>query len=287
MKIEKVVTNTVCIHSLLQQEFNISNKLLSFLIKNKLILCNDVVCDTRNIAKAGDVITILMDYAEDNSNIVPSKMDLEILFEDEWLLVLNKPSGIAIHPSILHYDNSLSNGVRYYFDKIGLHKKIRPVNRLDFYTSGIVVFAKCAYIHEQLSNQMQENSFSKQYLALVHGSFDSSTGVIDVPIARKSDSIIERCVDFENGQNACTEFEILKYFENSDTSLVNCKLLTGRTHQIRVHFSYIGHPLVGDSLYGSDVSDDGQFLHCSSLVFEHPITRKKLNFKNIPKWAEV
>ena len=207
-------------------------------------------------------------------------MDLDIIYEDEWLIIINKPAGIAIHPSLLHYTNSLSNGVRYYFDSINLKKKIRPVNRLDLNTSGLVIFAKCSYIHDMLSLQMQDGSFKKTYLALIHGKLESKKGVIDLPIARRSGSIIERCVDFENGKKSITEYEVIKYIKEDKNSLVKCNLLTGRTHQIRVHFSYIGHPLVGDTLYGIDDGFNGQKLDCCLLEFIHPITKKVLKISH-------
>lgn len=254
MELQYIVDTTCKIHDILKNVFNISNRLIIFLIQNHLIMCNGIVCDTREIAHSNDIITIFLGYDEDNSNIVPLEMDLDILYEDNWLLAINKPCRIATHPSILHYSDSLSNGVKYYFDKIGLHKKIRPINRLDLNTSGIVLFAKCAYIHEQLSAQMQDGSFKKTYIAMVHGKLKNLHGVIDLPIGRKKDSIIERCIDFENGQSSVTHYEVLHYFENTNETLVKCNLITGRTHQIRVHFSSIGHPLVGDSLYGYDFS---------------------------------
>lgn len=287
MNLEHTVKNIpnigYSINDVLQKDLKISNRLLQFLIKNKLILyngviCDGIICDTRDIVKIGDIIRVYMDYPEDNSNIVPTKMPLEILYEDEWMLILNKPSGIAIHPSILHYSDSLSNGVRFYFDKIGLHKKIRPVNRLDFYTSGIVIFAKCAYIHESLSLQMKDGTFSKTYVAVVHGKLSKSEGTIDLPIGRKEGSIIERCVDFENGQNSITNYSVVEYREDIDCSVVKCHLVTGRTHQIRVHFSSIGHPLVGDTLYGSKEDNsgtDGQMLHCYCVNFVHPVSGQK------------
>lgn len=123
------------IHSILINELSLSNRLLSKLIKNNHIYLNQVNCDTRKSFNTNDMITIDFSYPEDNSNVVSTKMDLQIIYKDEWFLVINKPAGIAIHPSILHYSDSLSNGVKFYFDSIGLHKKIRPVNRLDFNTS--------------------------------------------------------------------------------------------------------------------------------------------------------
>lgn len=272
----KIKNNTQTINSTLQNELKISSRLLYKLIKLNKIELNHKPCDTRKTCTLGDTITINFDYKEDNSNIVPTKMDLNIVFEDDWLLVVNKPAGIAIHPSVLHYSDSLCNGIRFYFDKIGLKKKIRPVNRLDLNTSGLVVFAKCEYIQECLINQMKNKQFKKEYLAVCNGFFDKKSGTINLPISRKENSIIERCIS-ENGQTAITHYEVLKEFDNY--SLVKCSLETGRTHQIRVHMSAIGHPLLGDSLYGS-ISDliNRQALHCFNLQFIHPVYNNDLNF---------
>ncbi len=134
------------IHSLLKNELHISNRLLTKLIEEKCIKLNGSICDTRNSFEINDILIINFDYPEDNVNVVPTKMDLDIIYEDDWLLIVNKPAGVAIHPSILHYADSLSNGVKFYFDSIGLQKKIRPVNRLDFNTSRIGCFCKmCLY----------------------------------------------------------------------------------------------------------------------------------------------
>jgi 23S rRNA pseudouridine1911/1915/1917 synthase len=272
----EIKNNTQTINSTLQNELKISSRLLYKLIKLNKIELNHKPCDTRKTGTFGDTITINFDYKEDNSNIIPTKMNLNIIFEDDWLLVVNKPAGIAIHPSVLHYSDSLCNGIKFYFDKIGLKKKIRPVNRLDLNTSGLVVFAKCEYIQECLINQMKNNQFKKEYLAVCNGFFDKKSGTINLPIARKENSIIERCIS-ENGQPAITHYEVLKEFDNY--SLVKCSLETGRTHQIRVHMSAIGHPLLGDSLYGS-ISDliNRQALHCFNLQFIHPVYNNDLNF---------
>lgn len=272
----EIKNNTQTINSTLQNELKISSRLLYKLIKLNKIELNHKPCDTRKTVTFGDTITINFDYEEDNSNIIPTKMNLNIIFEDDWLLVVNKPAGIAIHPSVLHYSDSLCNGIKFYFDKIGLKKKIRPVNRLDLNTSGLVVFAKCEYIQECLINQMKKNQFKKEYLAVCNGFFDKKYGTINLPIARKENSIIERCIS-ENGQPAITHYEVLKEFDNY--SLVKCSLETGRTHQIRVHMSAIGHPLLGDSLYGS-ISDliNRQALHCFNLQFIHPVYNNDLNF---------
>ena len=272
----QVKNNNKTINQILQTELKISSRLLYKLIKMQKILLNNKICVTRSMTNAGDIITIDFNYEEDNSNIVPTQMNLDIVFEDDWLLIINKPAGIAIHPSILHYSDSLCNGIRFYFDKIGLKKKVRPVNRLDLNTSGLVVFAKCEYIQECLISQMKNNEFKKEYLAVCTGIFDKKFGTISLPIARKENSIIERCIS-EDGQPSITHYEVLKDFDNY--SLVKCSLETGRTHQIRVHMSAIGHPLLGDSLYGS-ISDliDRQALHCYNLQFVHPVNNNVLNF---------
>ena len=272
----EIKNNCKTINQILQTELKISSRLLYKLIKMQKILLNNKICDTRSIANVGDVITIDFNYEEDNSNIVPTQMNLNIVFEDDWLLIINKPAGIAVHPSILHYSDSLCNGIRFYFDKIGLKKKVRPVNRLDLNTSGLVVFAKCEYIQECLIFQMKCHKFKKEYLAICNGIFDKKSGTISLPIARKENSIIERCIS-ENGQPSTTHYEVIKEFNNY--SLVKCILETGRTHQIRVHMAAIGHPLIGDDLYGS-ISDliDRQALHCYNLQFVHPVNNNVLNF---------
>lgn len=263
------------INDILSKKLNISTRLKNKLIKNQNILLNGVFVDTRNTASVGDILTIDLSYSEDNSNIVPKKMNLEIIYEDEHLLAINKPAGIAVHPSILHFDDSLANGVRYYFDTIGLKKKIRAVNRIDLNTSGLVLFAKNEYIQECLIKQMNSSTFQKTYLAIVSGKLPKKQGTINAPIARKDDSIIERCIS-ENGQIAITHYKVLQEFENC--SLVQCTLETGRTHQIRVHMAYIGNPLLGDTLYGSLEQNliNRQALHSYNMCFIHPITKEKI-----------
>lgn len=264
------------IDEILFSYFGISTRLRTKLIRLKRIELNGKIVDTRNTVKPFDVITVYLDYDENNSNVMPTKMKLDILYEDEWFLVINKPAGIAIHPSLLHYSDSLSNGIKYYFDFINLKKKIRPINRLDTNTSGLCVFAKCEYIQECFIKQMAEKSFKKEYLCFVDGIFDKKFGTINLPIARKSGSIIERCVD-ENGQMAITNYKVIDEFKNY--SLVKCSLATGRTHQIRVHMSYIGHPLLGDTLYGNSSSLIArQALHSYMMKFIHPVSKKNIKF---------
>lgn len=260
------------INEILDSEFHISSRLKSKLIRNNKIFLNNLSTDTRNSVHIDDVISINLDFEEDNSNIIPKKMNLNIIYEDEWFLIINKPSGIAVHPSILHYEDSLCNGIRYYFDKILLKKKIRPVNRLDIYTSGLVIFAKCEYIQDCLINQMASGVLTKQYIGIVNGILEKKQDIINLPISRKNDSIIERCIN-KNGQKAITHYKVLK--EYGSYSLVECLLETGRTHQIRVHFSAIGHPLLSDTLYGTSSNlISRQALHSYKIKFLHPIKKE-------------
>lgn len=274
------------INEILTKKLNISTRLKNKLIKNKHILLNGVFVDTRSIAHVGDIITIDLGYPEDNSNIVPKSMKLDIVYEDEYLLAINKPAELAVHPSILHFNDSLANGVKYYFDTIGLKKKIRAINRIDLNTSGLVLFAKNEYVQECLIRQMNSSAFEKTYLAVVLGILKNKKGIINAPIAREKNSIIERVVS-EDGQNAITHYEVLQEFEGY--SLVKCTLETGRTHQIRVHMSFIGHPLLGDSLYGACNQSliNRQALHSYKMSFIHPIYNKKISLEaNIPKDIE-
>lgn len=260
---------------LLKNYFQISNRLLVKLKHGQKIFVNDAKAYVDMPIKSGDNISIYLDFEEDNSNIVPTNMDLDIVFEDDVLLIVNKPANMPIHPSMDHFVDSLSNGVRFYFDTLGLKKKIRPVNRLDKDTSGLVIFAKNEYIQECLVRQMKTNEFKKEYIALCTGRFEKKSGVINAPIARKANSIIERCIS-ENGETAITHYEVLKEF--IDYSVVKCILGTGRTHQIRLHMSHIGHPILSDTLYGtSSTLISRQALHAYKISFIHPITKQKMN----------
>ena len=276
MKLEYIVNNLTKyenVKQVLKEEFEISDRLIIKLKKSQQIYLNDKpVFINKNII-IGDKILIDLDFEEASDNIVPIKMYLDILYEDDGLLILNKPPFIPVHPSMDHFEDSLSNGVKYYFNSISLNRKIRPVNRLDKNTSGIVIFAKNEYIQECLIKQMKSGSFKKEYLAVVDGIIDKEFQVVDAPIARKENSIIERCVS-KNGDNAITEVQLLNTFDNY--SLIKCNLKTGRTHQIRVHLSYIGHPILGDDLYGIKTNlINRQALHAYKVSFIHPIIKKE------------
>ena len=284
--IKNTTDNYKNIRQVLFQEFKISNTLCVKLKKEKKIFLNNITTYLDKEINNGDTILVSLDFEEDNSNIVPTKMDLNILYEDDSLLILNKPSNIPVHPSILHFSTSLSNGVKYYFNSINLHRKIRPINRLDKNTSGIVIFAKNEYIHSILSRQMQNKTFKKEYIAICEGFLDEKEGTINKPITRKKDSIIERCID-SSGDESITHYKVLKEFtyNNINLSLLYITLETGRTHQIRVHLSSILHPILGDSLYGNTSNlISRQALHAYKVEFNHPISNEKLIItSNIPE----
>lgn len=250
MLLKYIVEDNKNLRSILKDELNISSRLFNK-IKNKYVFVNGEHAIYYKDLNVDDVVEVDFGYDDENYNNIVSNPDIKfgIVYEDDWLLIVNKGANLSVHPSLNHYDISLSNGIRAYFDKIGLNKTVRLVNRIDKDTTGLVVIAKCEYIQECLIKQMNDNSFIKEYIAIARGLVDSS-GVIDFPIARKDGSIIERCVDLVRGENAITNYVRLNYNPELDISLVKCRLLTGRTHQIRVHFAYIRHPLLGDSLYG-------------------------------------
>lgn len=264
------------VKEVLKAEFSMSDRLLLKLKKLDRIYLNGDVTSVNHLVLENDLIECYLDYEEDNSNIVPIEMPLNIIYEDEAYIVVNKPAGIPVHPSMDHYTDSLSNGIAFYFNQIGLKKKIRPVNRLDKDTSGIVIFAKNEYIQECLVRQMKSKEFIKKYIAVVTGSLDNLEGTINAPIARKEGSIIERCVS-ETGDIAITHYKVLKRKPNFD--IVECILETGRTHQIRVHFAYLGHSLLSDTLYGTSSSlINRQALHAYEVEFTHPLSKKKVKY---------
>ncbi len=258
---------------ILHNQLNISSRLLKKLKMNEKILVNDKPVYSNYIVKTGELITVLIDF-EEIDYIEPEKMNLDIIYEDEYLLVVNKPAGIVVHPSSYHLNNTLANGVKYYLNN---SKKIRPINRLDRDTSGIVMFAKNEYVQECFQNK---SDYKKEYLAIVNGILDNDKGTINKPIARKPGSIMEREINYDEGQTAITHYDVLERFNEEGYTLVHIELETGRTHQIRVHFKSEGHTLLGDDLYAAP-SDliNRQALHAWKISFIHPITKQEIKLK--------
>lgn len=272
----------VSLRNVLKEHFKLSSRLILKLKRNNSILVNNESSYLDKKLNDSDIISVDLDFDEDNSNIVATNMPLNILYEDECYLIINKPAGIPVHPSIEHYTDSISNGVKYYFDKIGLNKKIRPVNRLDKNTSGIILFAKNEYIQEYLIREMNKKVFRKEYIAFCEGIFNEKSGTIEKPIARKENSIIERCVNI-HGDNAITNYKVLS--DKNNYSKLSINIETGRTHQIRVHMAYINHPILGDTLYGNPSPlIDRQALHAYKISFIHPIKKNIVTYiAPIPK----
>ena len=223
---------------------------------------------------AGDYFRVRLLETVDSDGIIPVSMPLSILYEDEDILVINKPADMPVHPSIGNYTNTLANGVAAYLDAKDEHSPFRCINRLDRDTSGALILAKNAFSAAVLSTQMRNRQIRRTYLAVVEG-ITPPNGTISAPISRVDDSVIERHVDFLRGEPAVTHYERLEV--KNEHSLLEIHLETGRTHQIRVHMGYIGHPLPADYLY-HPVYDcfKRQPLHSLQLEFRHPVTDKPM-----------
>lgn len=227
--------------------------------------------------KEGDLLQVQFQETACSERIIPTKQSLDIVYEDQDLLIVNKASDTPIHPSMGNYENSLANGVMAYYEKQGNPFVFRCINRLDRDTTGLVIIAKNMLSGAILNQAMTGRQIHRTYLAIVKGKLPLG-GTIDLPIARKEASVIERCIDPENGERAVTHYECLQQTEKY--SLAKIWLETGRTHQIRVHMNAIGHPLPGDFLYHPDRSEiQRQALHSWRLEFTHPITGKMLTFE--------
>lgn len=236
----------------------------------------------------GNILTVRLTENTSSEKIVPIPLPLSIVYEDEDILIVNKPADMPVHPSQNNYENTLANAVMYHYSRQGIPFTFRCINRLDRDTTGLTMIAKHMVSAGILSAAVARRELSREYLALVPGlSRDHcrlpDTGVINKPIGRKSGSTIERCIDPENGEPAITHYR--KLWEKENTVLLSLHLETGRTHQIRVHMASLGHPLLGDSLYGGcGQKISRQALHSYRLIFQHPITKEQMVFTaELPK----
>jgi 23S rRNA pseudouridine1911/1915/1917 synthase len=263
------------LRDLLYKKLHLSTAIITKLKKTSGIYVNhqNKYLDYR--VKEGDIITVNLKMDEVNE-IIPESLPLQIIYEDDYYLIINKPANMPVHPSRLHQSGTLANAVSYYWKNQGQNKLFRPVNRLDKNTSGLIIIAQSQYSHQLLAKSLEKHELKRVYYALVEGNPVKPTGEIDVPIGRIDTSIIMRSV-ISSGQRACTHFKVLKTYQ--DISLMQLQLETGRTHQIRVHMNYIGHPLVGDSLYGGHLGLlSRQALHAGKLSFFHPLLQKNMVF---------
>ncbi len=228
--------------------------------------------------KENDELRIHIREEESSEKILPIDLPFPVLYEDEDIVVVNKPADMPIHPSLNNYENTLGNAAAYYFMQQGKSFIFRCINRLDRDTTGLTILAKHMVSCSILQSDMMERKISREYLAIVEGEFENAEGTIDAPIGRKEGSTIERMIDFENGERAVTHYRVLEQKEN--IALLVLKLETGRTHQIRVHMASIGHPLIGDFLYNPGNKEmTRQALHAWKLSFTHPITKMKLELE--------
>jgi len=228
--------------------------------------------------KEGDQLRIHIKETESSEKIIPVELPFQILYEDEDILVVNKPANMPTHPSLNNYANTLANAIAYYFEKKELAFCFRCINRLDRDTTGLTVLAKHMVSCSILQEDMLNRRISREYLAIVDGVVSDDSGTIQAPIGRKEGSTIERMIDYDKGENAVTHYKVLDRRE--DASLVSLKLETGRTHQIRVHMASINHPLIGDFLYNpGDDRMERQALHAWHLSFVHPITKEEMSWE--------
>lgn len=245
------------------------------------VMCKGMPIRIISVLEPGEVLTVrLYEDIENGSLIIPSDEPIDIVYEDEDLILLNKKGDMVVHPSYAHYKDSLSNALAGYYKKTGQEHVMRVIGRLDRETSGLIIFAKNRHSASILSRKSERMSRRKEYLAFCSGIFETKEGTVDAPIERIPGQRMIREVR-DDGKRAITHYKVEKEFQ--DFSLVRLKLDTGRTHQIRVHMSYIGHPLLGDNLYGKDIQDNKGLtraaLHACHLEFEQPITGEKLSFE--------
>jgi len=275
----------ILLRTILHNRLGLSRKLVSRMkLTEQGITVNGQRAYTSIHVRAGDVVEVRMER-EQSDDILPQEMELDILFEDDDLLILNKPAGMIVHPTHGHYTNTLANGVVHYWRERGESFRFRPIHRLDQETSGVLAVAKNAYVHQQISEQMIARDIDKSYLALVCGEMKQEQGTIDGPINRDPDMPHVRIVT-PDGYPAVTHYAVERRLNGA--TLVRIALETGRTHQIRVHMKHIGHPLLGDKMYGTAVSTllserlrsvlDRQALHAAMLSFVHPGTRERVQF---------
>ena len=250
------------------------------------ILLDGVRVNTRVCPVEGQVLSVQLSDPERRSGIVPAPGQLDIVYEDEDVIVLNKAPGLSVHPGPGHFSDTLGNFLLYYYDQSGQECDFHPVHRLDRGTSGLMVAAKHPHAQEVLKNQLHTEDFRREYLAVCEGVPSPAEGTVDAPLGPKPGSLVEQWVTPE-GKSARTHYRVLEV--NKGRALLHLRLDTGRTHQIRVHMAHLGHPLTGDFLYGTEDHDliPRPALHSAFLSFRHPVSGEKLNFSiPLPKDME-
>lgn len=272
------------IREFLKEKMGLSSRLIKGASIDRRILVNNNPVKMNYVLKENDDILINL-VKKESQNITPEPMDLDIVFEDKDIIVINKRPNMVVHPTKRYQSGTLANGLLHYFKESNQDCIVRLVSRLDMDTSGLIIVAKNQYAHSELSNEMQQNNIEKRYLAVVHGHFENEEGTIDLPIYRPEiEGVMARVID-ERGQRSITHYKVIERLKDAD--LVECLLETGRTHQIRVHMKAMGHPIYGDTLYGE--CDDSelisrQALHAYGLNFKSPRTKEELSLRaNLPE----
>ena len=266
----------------LSDEINYSRSQIQKMIKDNNILVNGNSIKNSCSLKIGDVISIT-EPVINSLSAEPEKMNLDIVYEDDDIIVVNKENGVVVHPAVGNNHGTLVNGLVYYSKNLSnLNGEFRPgiVHRIDAYTTGLLVVAKNNKAHEYLSHQLEEKTTHREYIALVWGVINNDTGTIDAPIGRDELDRKKMAVTSNNSKHAITHFKVLERYK--DATLIEVELETGRTHQIRVHMNYIGHPVVNDPVYGKKklIDKTGQCLHARELGFSHPTTHEYMEFSS-------
>ena len=265
--------------SYLASKIDVSRSKITKMIKDGNILLNDSKCKASDSIIVGDRISY--EIMDEECLVEPENIPLDIVYEDDDVMVVNKPNGMVVHPAVGNKSGTLVNALMYHSKNLSsINGEFRPgiVHRIDAYTTGLLMVAKSDYAHEFLQKQLQDKTTTRKYVALVWGVIPNDTGVIDAPIMRDKSDRKKMAVGSTNSKDAITHFKVLERFK--DATLIELKLETGRTHQIRVHLSYIGHPVVNDPVYGRRklIDDTGQCLHAKTLGFIHPTTKKYMEF---------
>lgn len=268
-----VAEKGITVEKLLRNKLGFSSTAIRKLKRTVGVAVNGRPVSVKHQLNVGDTVTVNLP-ADKDVKILPQPMEIDIAYQDDHLLVLNKPPNMLVHPLKHEQTNTLANGVMYYYQQKQLNIGFHPVSRLDRDTSGLVLVAKHAHAGWQLAKQLHNGQFERQYIAVVHGIIQQRQATIALPIALMANDKIKRCVNL-SGQRAVTHYQVQCY--GVDKTVVRLQLETGRTHQIRVHLSHMGYPLLGDSLYGGERGAiDRQALHCERIKFDHPITGQRV-----------